>query len=173
MSPLTGGGRDRFKRGLLIHRLLQILPELPPDRRDAAARRFLALPTHALPAAEQDDIRLRTLALLSRPDFAPLFGPGSLAEVPVAGLFGDQALSGQIDRLVVAAGHVLIVDYKTLRLPPATEEEVPQLYLRQLALYRAALARVYPGREIRCALLFTEAPLLLPISPDRLARYLP
>jgi ATP-dependent helicase/nuclease subunit A len=173
VSPLAGGGRDRFKRGLLVHRLLQILPELPQAERDMAARRFLALPTHGLPAAEQDDIRVHTLALLDHPDFAPLFGPGSLAEVPVVGRFGEQALSGQIDRLVVADGRVLIVDYKTLRLPPASEEEVPLLYLRQLALYRAALARVYPGHEIRGALLFTETPRLMPISPERLASYLP
>jgi ATP-dependent helicase/nuclease subunit A len=173
ISPRPDGGGDRFKRGLLIHRLLQNLPELPETEREAAARRFLAAPAHGLSAAEQDDIRVRTLMLLRHPDFAPLFGPGSLAEVPVVGLFGDHALSGQIDRLVVADGRVLIVDYKTLRLPPATEEEVPPLYLRQLALYRAALTRVYPGHEVRAALLFTEAPLLLPISPERLAPYLP
>ena len=173
LSPLALGGGDRFKRGLIIHRLLQSLPELPPAEREAAARRFLALPTHALAAAEQDDIRTRTLSLLSHPDFAPLFAPGSLAEVPVVGLIGDHALSGQIDRLVVAEGRVLIVDYKTLRRPPETEDEVSALYLRQLALYSAALARVYPGREIQCALLWTEAPLLMPIGRDRLAPYLP
>ncbi|HJU18896.1 MAG TPA: PD-(D/E)XK nuclease family protein, partial [Stellaceae bacterium] len=170
LSPLAG---DRFKRGLVVHRLLQTLPDLPPERREEAARHFLALPTHGLAAAEQDDIRTRTLALLSRPDFAPLFGPGSLAEVPVAGLFGEYALSGQIDRLVVTDGRVLIVDYKTLRLPPARPDGVPRPYLRQLALYSAALARVYPGHEVRCALLFTETPLLMPIDPERLLPYLP
>jgi len=172
LSPLAAGGRDRFKRGLLIHCLLQRLPELPPAEREAAARRFLALPTHALTAAEQEDIRVRTLAVLSEPDFAPLFGPGSLAEVPVVGLLGGHRLSGQIDRLLVAADHVLIVDYKTLRRPPEREEAVPPSYLHQLALYRAALARIYPGRDIRCALLWTETPRLMPISPDRLAPYL-
>ncbi|MGH7037167.1 MAG: PD-(D/E)XK nuclease family protein, partial [Stellaceae bacterium] len=172
-SPLALGGSDRFKRGLLIHRLLQSLPDLPPEERDRAARRFLALPTHALAAAEQDDIRTRTLALIAHPDFAPLFGPGSLAEVPVAGIIGEHALSGQIDRLVVAGERVLIVDYKTLRRPPARADDVPALYLRQLALYAAALARVYRGYQIRCALLFTETPLLMPIGADRLAPYLP
>jgi ATP-dependent helicase/nuclease subunit A len=173
LSPLALGGGDRFKRGLIIHRLLQSLPELPPAEREAAARRFLALPTHALAAEEQDDIRTRTLSLLSHPDFVPLFAPGSLAEVPVVGVIGDHALSGQIDRLVVAEDRVLIVDYKTLRRPPETEEAVPALYLRQLALYSAALARVYPGREIRSALLWTEVPRLMPIGRDRLAPYLP
>src|SRR5207245_247623 len=51
-SPLAAAGRDRFKRGLLIHRLLQTLPELPVAERDIAAQRFLALPTHSLAAGE-------------------------------------------------------------------------------------------------------------------------
>jgi ATP-dependent helicase/nuclease subunit A len=60
-----------------------------------------------------------------------------------------------------------------LRPPPASESDVAPVYLRQLAIYRAALARLYPGREIRCALLWTEGPRLMPVSPERLAAYLP
>jgi ATP-dependent helicase/nuclease subunit A len=169
MSPLALAGRDRFRRGLLIHRLLQSLPDLAAGEREAAARRFLALPAHGLPADEQDDICRATLAVLQHPDFAPLFGPGSQAEVPLVGLIGGHALSGQIDRLVVDGERVMIVDYKTLRPPPESETEVAPIYLRQLAVYRAALARIYPGREISCALLWTEGPRLMPISPERLA----
>jgi len=171
LSPLATGGRDRFKRGLLVHRLLQSLPELPAGDREHMARRFLALPTHGLSIEEQDEIRNETLAVLGHPDFAAIFGPGSQAEVPLVGLVQGHALSGQIDRLVVEKDRVLIVDFKTLRPPPATEEEVAPLYLRQLALYRAALSEIYPGREIRCALLWTEGPRLMPISPERLAGY--
>jgi len=82
-------------------------------------------------------------------------------------------VSAQIDRLVVADDRVLIVDYKTLRPPPVVEQDVPAIYLRQLALYRAALARIYPGREIRCALLWTAGPHLMPIRPEILAGYAP
>jgi ATP-dependent helicase/nuclease subunit A len=173
LSPLATGGRDRFKRGLLVHRLLQSLPELPETERDAAARRFLTLPTHALSAEEQDEIRQETATVLSHPDFRALFGPDSHAEVPLVGLVGRHALSGQIDRLVVVPAHVLIVDYKTLRPVPANEAEVAPIYLRQLAIYSAALARIYPSRDIRCALLWTQGPLLMPISPERLAGHLP
>jgi ATP-dependent helicase/nuclease subunit A len=173
LSPLAAEGRDRFKRGLLVHRLLQALPELPIEEREVAARRFLALATHRLTAEEQDEIRRETLAVLHHPEFAPLFGPGSQAEVPFVGLIGGQALSGQIDRLVVAEDRVLIVDYKTLRPPPAAEDEVAPIYLSQLAAYQAALERIYPDREIRCALLWTEGPRLMPISPEMLAGYLP
>ena len=173
LSPLAVQGRDRFKRGLLVHRLLQALPELPIEEREAAARRFLALPTHGLMPEAQDEIRREILAVLDHPEFAALFGPGSRAEVPVVGLIGGHALSGQIDRLVVAEDRVLIVDYKTLRPPPAAEDAVASIYLRQLAAYQAALERIYPDREIRCALLWTEGPRLMPISPEILAGYVP
>src|SRR5437763_740462 len=77
LSPLAVAGRDRFKRGLLVHRLLQSLPELPSGGRDAAARRLLALPAHGLAEAEQDEIREAAMGVLRHPDFAPLFGPNS------------------------------------------------------------------------------------------------
>jgi ATP-dependent helicase/nuclease subunit A len=170
LSPLGGPGRDRFRRGLIVHRLLQALPDLAPTEREAAARRYLALPLHGLAAAEQDEIRAEALAVLDEPGFAELWGPNAQSEVPVVGLIDGQALSGQIDRIVVADDRVLIVDYKTLRPPPETEEGVPTLYLRQLATYRAALSRIYPGRRIDCALLWTEGPRLMPISPARLAQ---
>jgi ATP-dependent helicase/nuclease subunit A len=168
LSPLQIAGRDRFRRGLLVHRLLQSLPELPRHQRDAAARRFLALPVHALPAPEQDEIRRETLAVLDHPKLAPLFGPGSQAEVPLVGLIRGQAVSGQIDRLVVTDDRVLIVDYKTMRPVPVGEDDVAPLYLRQLAIYREALARIYPGRAVDCALLWTQGPLLMPISAANL-----
>ena len=97
LSPVAPAGGNRFKRGLLVHSLLQSLPDLPRTEREAAARRFLASPVHALAADAQDDILRETLAVLDHPDFAPLFGPGSLAEVPIVGIVGGRALSGQID----------------------------------------------------------------------------
>jgi ATP-dependent helicase/nuclease subunit A len=178
-SPLAIAGRDRFKRGLLVHKLLQSLPEVPPERRAEAARRFLALPVHGIPPEEQDEIGRETMAVLNDLDFAELWGADAQAEVPVVGLIPGSspgtwhALSGQIDRLVVTRERVLIVDYKTLRPPPATEEAVPAVYLRQLATYQAALQRIYPDRPVECALLWTEGPRLMPISPARLAGHLP
>ncbi|MBV8936229.1 MAG: PD-(D/E)XK nuclease family protein [Alphaproteobacteria bacterium] len=173
LSPLAAQGRDRFKRGLLVHRLLHSLPELPVEEREAAARRFLALPAHRLTAEEQDEIQRETQAVLNHPDFAPLFGPGSQGEVPLVGVIGAHVLSGQIDRLVIEEKRVLVLDYKTLRPPPDAESDVAPIYLRQLAAYQAAIARIFPDREVRCALLWTEGPRLMPISPETLAGYLP
>jgi ATP-dependent helicase/nuclease subunit A len=173
LSPLAAGGHDRFKRGLLVHRLLQTLPELPATEREAAARRFLSLPVHALSTDEQDDICREIIAVLETPEFAPLWGPEAQAEVPVVGLVGGRALSGQIDRIVVTDDRVLIVDYKSVRPPPQSEDQVAAVYLQQLAGYRVALEKIYPDRAVSCAILWTEAPRLMPISPDLLARHLP
>jgi ATP-dependent helicase/nuclease subunit A len=172
-SPLSAEEGAGLLRGRLVHRLLQSLPELAPASREAAARRFLALPVHGLAAAAQAALVDETLAVLDHPDFAPIFAPGSQAEVPVVALLGGRGLAGQIDRLVVTAEAVMIVDYKTLRPPPQDEASVPVAYLDQLAAYRAAVGAIYPGRQVRCALLWTEGPRLMPVSSALLDRHAP
>jgi ATP-dependent helicase/nuclease subunit A len=169
-SPLGDDRGAAFLRGRLVHRLLQSLPSVEPLWRVAAAQRFLALPVHGLTGADQQAILDETMAVLTHPEFAAIFGPNSVAEVPVVGLIGGRALSGQIDRLVVEGNSVLIVDYKTMRPVPAALDSVPPLYFEQLAAYRAAIASVFPGKDIRCALLWTDGPLLMPVPAEKLAR---
>ena len=168
-SPLGDDQGAAYQRGRLVHRLLQSLPELPRERRAAAAERFLALPVHGLAPEARAEILAETLAVLEEPEFAPIFGPGSRAEVPVVGLVGNRALSGQIDRIAVTDDEVLVIDYKTLRPAPASELEVPAIYLDQLAAYVAAIREIYPGKRVRAALLWTDGPRLTPVS-DTLLR---
>ena len=160
-SPLGADDGRRFRRGLLLHRLFQTLPELIPEVRAAAARRFLSRPGHGLDAAAREEMIAEALAVLDHPEFAPLFGPGSRAEVPVVGTVGGRVLSGQIDRLLVREGEVWIVDYKTNRPPPETVAGVAPAYLRQMACYRAAVRLIYPGHRVRCLLLWSDAPRLM------------
>jgi ATP-dependent helicase/nuclease subunit A len=167
-SPLGEDHGAAFQRGRLIHRLLQSLPELAPERRAAAAERFLALPVHGLGVEARAAIAAEALAVLEAPEFAAIFGPSSRAEVPVVGLVGNRALSGQIDRIVVTDDAVLVVDYKTLRPAPASEAEIPALYLDQLAAYVAAIAAIYPKKRVRAALLWTDGPRLMPVSAENL-----
>jgi ATP-dependent helicase/nuclease subunit A len=166
-SPLAGAGGG-FKRGLLIHRLLQSLPDLAPPDRPAAARRFLSQKSHGLEAQDQADIARETLAVLDHPAFAAVFGAGSRAEVPVTGRLGERLVAGQIDRLVALPDRVLIVDFKTNRPPPADLAAVDPGYLLQLALYRGLVAALYPDRPVEAALLWTDIPKLMPIPGDLL-----
>jgi ATP-dependent helicase/nuclease subunit A len=84
-----------------------------------------------------------------------------------------QVIAGQVDRLLVAPGEVLVIDYKTNRAPPATPDQVPAAYLRQMAAYRALLRQIYPGRRVRCALLWTQGPRLMPLDEAALASHAP
>ena len=173
LRPLADDGRRRYRRGLLVHRLLQSLPDLPPAERAGAARRSLGLPAHELAEAERAELAAETLAVLEHPDFGPLFGPGSLAEAPVAGVVGGHAVSARIDRLAVLDDRVLVVDYKTNRPAPAAVADVPVPYLRQMAVYRALLSRIWPGRPVEAALLWTDGPRLMALPTGLLDRWSP
>ena len=159
-SPLAPDDARLFRRGRLIHRLLQTLPDLPPPARAGAARRFLARREHGLDAPAAAAIAAETLKLFDDPACAALFRPGSLAEVPLTGLVGSAVLSGQVDRLAIGADEILVVDYKTNRAPPRHVRDTPALYARQMAAYRALLRAIYPGRAVRCFLLWTDGPVL-------------
>ncbi len=167
-SPAGAGRQSGFRRGILVHRVLQFLPTLAPEERDAALRRYLARPLHDLSPDEQDSLAAEVLGVVGHPEFAALFGPGSRAEAPVAGLIGSQAVSGVVDRLVVTATEVLIVDFKTNRPPPVDPASVPRPYRRQMAVYREILRKIFPDRRVRCALLWTDGPRLMGLSDDSL-----
>jgi ATP-dependent helicase/nuclease subunit A len=162
-----------LKRGTLVHRLLQSLPEIAPERRREAAHNFLARNADGWSKAERDALAAQIVALIETPAFAALFAPGSRAEVSIAGHVDrgtrpPALVSGQIDRLAVTATEVLIVDYKTSHAPPRSAAEAPRTYVQQLALYREVLRRLYPGRAVRCALLWTETAALMDIPPAAL-----
>jgi len=163
-SPTGETARLGLIRGRLIHRLLQSLPDLPPPQRAAAAERYLAKAARDFSPAERKALAGEALAVLSLPEAAPYFGSGSLAEVPLTGLVGETALNGQIDRLAVSDDKVLVLEFKTNRPMPERLEDVPRAYLRQLALYAALLGKVYPGRQVECALLWTAAPRFMRID---------
>ncbi len=166
--PAGAGVNAALLRGSLIHRLLQALPDIPAERRHAAAQDYLARAGDKLPAEERGTIAGQVLRVIDDPAFREAFQPGSRAEVPIVGkvaIDGEAVrVSGQIDRLAVTAKSVLICDFKTNRLAPRRIEDVPPAYLVQLALYRAVLTGLYPGRTIRAALLWTEVPDLMELS---------
>jgi ATP-dependent helicase/nuclease subunit A len=166
-SPLLqrDAAGQRFRRGQLVHTLLQHLPELPEAERRDAAIRFLDRPGQGVddPASLADE----ALAVLAHPALAPLFGPAGRAEVPLSGVIQGQVIGGLIDRLAILPDHVIIADYKTNRAPPARVEDAPVLYLRQMAAYRAVLAAIQPGRDIACLLVWTVGARVMRL-PDSL-----
>ena len=158
---------ERRRRGRLVHALLQALPSLPGDGRAPAARRILAERAPELSAPARAAIVAEVLGVLAHPDFSVLFGPHSRAEVAITGQVGERTISGRIDRLAVTAHEVFLVDFKTGRAPLAARDVAPS-HLAQMSAYRAALSEIYPGKTMRCALIWTEGPALIPLPESML-----
>jgi ATP-dependent helicase/nuclease subunit A len=150
-----------------MHALLQHLPDLPPKRRREAALAWLDRPGNGLAAGEAEALSQEVLAILGHHELGPLFGPNSRAEVPLTGLVDGTVVGGLVDRLAVLEDRVLVADYKTNRRPPNRVEDTPVLYLRQMAAYRAVLRRIFPGRAVVCALVWTQTAQVA-ILPDAL-----
>ena len=167
-SPAKVSDVNLFRRGNLIHKLLEILPEIPAERRRETAQKML-LSYKDVEAELRGQILEEVFAVLEHPEFAPIFAEGSRAEVSLAGsakgLPDGLFLNAQIDRLCVTPDTVTIVDYKSNRPPPTQPEDVADLYLGQMAAYRELAREIYPGRTVNCALLWTDGPHLMPL-PD-------
>jgi ATP-dependent helicase/nuclease subunit A len=166
-SPLAvtagpGGPLGRFRRGDLIHRLLERLPDLAPADRPDAARRTLSR-ERDLDENQRAEMITAAFAVLDDAQFAPVFGPGSRPEVALTGSVGDVPISGRMDRLVITPDRVLVVDYKTNRPAPARIEDADPAYVLQLAVYVAILADLYPDRAVEAALVWTDGPRLMAV----------
>lgn len=164
-------------RGRLLHRLMQSLPDIPPDGRVQAGMRYLGRAGAQFSEDWRAALLAQVRAVLDAPQFAALFAPGSRSEVPIVGRLARRdglpvLVSGRVDRLAAGADAVLIADYKTNRVPPRRLEDVPEAYVAQLALYRAVLTKLYPDRPIRAALVWTDGPDLMELPADGLDRAL-
>jgi ATP-dependent helicase/nuclease subunit A len=177
--PSPGNDTSRklaLLRGTMIHRLLQSLPDLAPNRRDEAAHSFLARAAKDLTQEDRDATAAQALRLIGDTRFAALFAAGSRAEVPIVGRIVRPglpalAVSGQVDRLAVTADEILIADYKSNRPAPRDVDEALSRfpsYAAQLALYRAALAQLYPTKRVRAALVWTDVPDFMELSSEAL-----
>jgi ATP-dependent helicase/nuclease subunit A len=160
-SPLGPAQAQAFARGRLMHRLFQYLPEVAPERRRGQAEVWLAQAARAFPATERDAMLQDVLGVLDDARFAPVFGPGSRAEVPLVGVVDGVAIAGQADRVVVRPDGIWVVDFKTHRPAPASVADVPDLYRHQMAAYGRILAAIYPDKPLKLFLLWTEGPTLM------------
>ena len=166
-------GNEAAQRGTLIHRLLERLPDVARDQREARARAWLEAQAGDLAEDARAQMIEQALGVLDHPDFADLFAPGALAEVSIAATVEGQVVTGTLDRLCVGPEEVLVVDYKTTRRPPASVDQVPAATLRQMSAYAHALGAIYPGRRISAALLYTQTPQLIALPADLLAGHKP
>ena len=157
------------RRGTLLHRLIERLPDVAADKRREAGLVWLARAASEFSGADHIAMVESALAVLVHPDWADVFGPDSLAEVPLAAVVGGRVISGMVDRLVIGQNRIRIIDFKTARRPPASFADIPQAYVRQMAAYAAALEAIHPGMPVEAALLYTHTPELFVVPDDVIA----
>ena len=139
-------------RGRFAHRLFEVLPQIPVNRRDAAAQTMVAT-QRDLPEGEARLLVGQAMDVMQLDRLAPVFGPQSLAEVSISGVLGGAAVAGQIDRLFVDDDQVMIVDFKTGPMPARP----PESYVRQMALYAALMQQIHPDRTVQAWLVWSES----------------
>lgn len=161
------------RRGVLIHALLERLPEIPVEERADKGAAWLSRQAPDLPGEQRREMLDQALSVLTSDSFAHVFAPGGLAEIPLAAEIDGQVVAGTIDRLLVTDEKVVIVDYKTARRPPVSLADVPDAILKQMGAYAAALARIYPGKRITAGLLYTQTPQLIAVDEEVLQRFKP
>ncbi|MGB7372803.1 double-strand break repair helicase AddA [Pontixanthobacter sp.] len=161
------------RRGVLIHSLLERLPDIAPAQRRPRAKAWLAQQEPGWTDAQREEAISAAITVLEDPAFIEIFGPNSLAEIPLAATIGGQVVAGIADRLLVTQDTVTVVDYKTARKPPAQLAQIPATTIRQMAAYAAALGAIYPGRAINAAVLYTQSPVLIALPAELLAAHAP
>ena len=160
------------REGIALHALLQHLARMEPASRPEIALRALE---SLLPNTPDGHRRIagKALSILARPELSHILGSSSRAEVSfLVDAQRDGApirLTGRIDRLVVDDSSVTVIDYKSDASAPGTAGEVPGNYLTQLGLYALVAGQLFPGRDVRAAILWTQLESLMFLPPDALA----
>ncbi|NNU16096.1 double-strand break repair helicase AddA [Parvularcula sp. ZS-1/3] len=160
-SPSSSNAR---LRGVLLHRLLEVLPEVPPAERKTHASALVQRQGQGLERAELPGIVDAALGVLADDSFAPLFGEGSMAEVSIQGQVDGVTFSGQIDRLLMTDSEIVAVEYKSSRWIPATADAVPSAHRKQMEAYLALLTQMEPSRPVRGILLYTAGPRVIEVG---------
>jgi ATP-dependent helicase/nuclease subunit A len=163
--PPSPAQRQAARRGTLLHALFERLPGVKPDARRAAALRWLERSAGVAESNVREEIASAACAIIADPRFADLFGEDSLAEAPIAATLPDgRVVAGTVDRLLVSAEAVRVIDFKTGRLVPEDAQSIPPSHRAQMQAYREALGVIFPGRRVEAALLYTAAPKLIPLD---------
>ena len=145
---------NKFNKGKIVHRLLEVLPNYPANQRNEKGNTFLNAAATEFSKPKQQHMLNSVINIINK--YPNLFGENSKAEVSVSASFGNKIIEGIIDRLIVENDIVTIIDYKTnSQVPPIGE--VPAEYKKQMSLYTKAIQAIYPNKIIKTKILWTSS----------------
>ena len=162
VSPLEESG-NFYKRGIIIHKLLQFLPQNMGDM-EKSIDVFLQKNAADFSAVQQNKIKSEVVSLLKNPQFAEFFGPKAKSEVAISGEVDGKIVSAQLDKLLILPDKIIIVDFKTNRPPAQNLMFTPKVYIDQLTTYAKLLKKIYPNHVIETYILWTNEARLMQVS---------
>jgi ATP-dependent helicase/nuclease subunit A len=171
--PPSDKTRRAAQRGVLLHSLFERLPGVPRAERAEVADSWLEHSAGVSDTAQRHQLIKDALGVIEHSDFADIFSEDALAEVPLAGVVNGRVIAGAVDRLLVRADNVLVVDFKTGRRVPETAAAVSVHHKAQMAAYVAVLEGIFPGRTVRAALLYSTGPALILLPPEVIEAHKP
>lgn len=145
------------RRGTILHRMLEELAagQSPDEVLEHARRDWPGAPALERLLAEARAV-IEAPAL--RTFFDKQYYEAAHNELPILYEQDGQAVYGIIDRVVVRAAEIAVIDYKTHA--HAEPNDLPMLassHAAQLRAYAAGVARLWPGRRVRAWLVFTAS----------------
>ncbi len=159
----SGQDEDAAKlRGTRLHLLLEHLHSVASEFWPQLCARVLP----DMQDSERDALFSEARTVLSADHLQDIFGPNSLAEVPVSADLNGRRMHGVIDRLIVTEKDVQVIDFKSNMIVPDTAAACPDGLLRQIGAYSCALSQIYPDRDIKTAILWTRTARLMWLPHD-------
>ncbi len=161
---------EATRRGIAIHRAIDLISRDPPLTVDQARRR-IQLESASLDDKDLDcwlDEAVRTVGNI---EFAGIFKPARghrvMNEMPIMYRHNGRSVFGVIDRLVIAEDAILLIDYKTHQVEDSSELDVlAASFLEQMRLYRTGVEKLWPALPVKSGLLFTHSARLVWLEKD-------
>ncbi|MHB8564655.1 MAG: UvrD-helicase domain-containing protein [Acidiferrobacteraceae bacterium] len=165
----TAPPRSARVRGEAVHRLLQLRTSGMPT---AAAVRRLGYEFPSLSRAILSQCAHEVEKVLDDEHLRQWFDPGRYMwarnEMPLLYLLDDdRVVHGVVDRVIMYADHVDILDYKTHGgIAPSQAQEAAKQYRHQMRCYEEAAHRLWPELPCKSFVLFTALPNAVALDND-------
>lgn len=152
--------RDELSRGEVLHCMLSSLGDLSGEDSGAAVSRAAESARESFPLARGlSECEAAVRRLLARPEAREIFFPGCGAAVFTEKEVVDaQGRTHRIDRLIVYPGSVRVVDWKS----SAANREA---HAAQMRGYAELVGERYPGRRVRCSLVYLDSGEVEDVAP--------
>jgi ATP-dependent helicase/nuclease subunit A len=123
-----------------------------------AAERSSLLKNYLIKKENPEGVHEAVLSVFNHPHFNKFFGDETLTEVPLMGDVEGQKIRGIIDALTIKmdSQEVFILDYKTGSFHESYRDNPPESHVRQMALYKKVLKKIYPDYKVKSLLIWTE-----------------